>query len=325
MIEVAFDGPGSLTAFTRIFLEPDMSLNRFRRACSQKFGADIISIFLTNGEKATDTSEIRRHRRVVASPHFNLRNPVDIDMRESKLSYAVTGSRASTALPNPPRFVYAVEIASHPGSGKTTFIQSFVHETLKKERNQVIEAVYKKSLDVDSAVCELVITDTTEGPGDEPLRPMKEKQAVLFMLSKERLTEKAPGGDFSVVRGRLMDKMAECRKQSKGIYVGLVVSKCDLMSEYEGQIDAFLAEMGKSFDVFKVSTRDDALGTDLKNPAQVFTEVARQLVARSLSQHKDSTTPTTVSSGVPFPTTVTPAPRWIDSLTRIFSCGPRPI
>jgi hypothetical protein len=322
MVEVLLDGPKGLVGPDQIYLEPDMSLNGFRRACGRFYGTDIISIFLKTGEKASDTAEIRRHRKVIASPFFYLKNPVDDQSEESRNSRSNSGSGASTTIHDIRRLTIALEILSHSGSGKTTFIQSFVHEAIKRERSQVVEAVYRKNVDLESTVAEFAITDTSESAGEEILRRIRDKQAVLLCLSKEKLIDQSNLKDLSLTQAWVFDKIRACKRESSDMYVGLVITKSDIMCEQEALIEACLSDLSKAIDVFKVSLNEDALGTDLRTPAQVFNTVGEKVLLRRASRKKEST----ISSvGMPthrlqVPELPVEAPGWFSKFGNFFSC-----
>lgn len=321
-VEVALDSLTGLTSFQTIFLEPDMSLNRFRRACSRCFKQDILSIFLVTGEKATDTTEIRRCRRVIASPYFYLRNMLDIS--DNKLSHVCTGSRLSTSCHDLNHVSVQVEILSHPASGKTTLIQSFVHETLKRERNNVIEAVFRKSLDIESCVIEFEIRDTSEALPEDYPRRLLGRQAVLISLSKDRLVEQVFNNNFKLAREWVLERINLCKRFCPDAVVFLLVTKFDIMSEHEAAINEFLSSFGRSVELFRVSVREDALGTDLKNPSQVFNTLAERMLTKAVSKIKKGTE---VRSGSRFSREVHPptsilAPGWLQSIGKLFSCSP---
>lgn len=322
MVEVLLDGVKGLSGTNQIFLEPDMSLNGFRRACSRHFKTDIISIFLKSGEKASDTTEIRKNRKVIASPFFYLKNPGEEWSDDVRSCRSNTGSGASTTIPDLRRLSIAVEILSHSGSGKTTFIQSFVHETLKRERSQVVEAVYRKNVDLEMSVAEFAITDTSESAGEEILRRIRDKQAVLLCLSKEKLIEQSNGKDLSLTKAWVYDKVRACKRESLDMYVALVITKSDIMCEQEAMIEGCLVELGKTIDVFKVSLNDDALGTDLKTAAQVFNLVGEKILTKRASRQKESSV---FSSGLrlsrqPLQKFSIQSPGWFSRFGNMFSC-----
>lgn len=322
MIEVALDGPLGLSPFTQIFLERDMSLNRFRRQCSKTFKADIITIFLMTGQKATDTTDIREAKRVIASPYFVLHSYVDFMVDESRLSCPCTGTRASTSCQDIRRTTAGVEIISHPNSGKTMFIQSFVHETPKRERNQVIQAVFRKSIDIDSSVVDFTITDTTEGPTDDFVRRVQDKQVVLLCISKERLISMGLTDAFAQTASWVHEKVTTCRRIDPQIYVAAVVTKYDIMSEFEDRIEAWLVKLSKGLDVFKVSLKDDALGNDLKTPSQVFNLIAERLLKDAAAKHKQSqsTAAGNTSGGMEQTEPRLTTPGWMQTFSSLFSC-----
>jgi len=318
-VHVILDTPKTTPTTARVFLEPEKSLNYFRRECSKFFNLDIVTMYLPNGQLVSDTIDLKLAKHVIVSPHFNLQN-VQLVQDQKPTTHFSSASSASTDCFELKQTTIEVEVLSHSRAGKTTLIQAFIHESPLREANLVTEAVFKKKLDILSTTVEFAITDTVEQPENDLRRRLKDKHAVLIVCSKEKLIEAWNGETMDPLRVGLLESFERVKSVNQSAFVCLAITKYDLGCEFEGQIGEFLGSLASKLVVFRVSVRDDVLGSDVINPSQLFNVIGENVCRNFLKKHRSSQ----IKRLREFRVATTPKTGslmdWFGPLKRLFSC-----
>ena len=317
-MHVILDTPRAIPKSARILLEPEKSLNHFRRECSKIFNIDVVSVFLPVGQLVTDTADLKLARYVIVSSHFNLHNLQLI--QEKKV---VEESSASTDCFESKQTLIDVEFMSHPKAGKTTLIQIFIHESSQRESNLVIEAVFKKKLDIQLTTVEFAITDAVELPElpeNDLLRRLKDKHAIVITCSKEKIIDAWIAESLDLLETWLLDSLDKIRLINPAAFVCLAITKFDLSCEFESQINEFLDKIAEKVTILRVSIRDDVLGQDVINPSQLFVILGENVCNNFLKKHRSLLIKRSkYLTLTPFQNSV-PVVNWYDRLKRMFLC-----
>lgn len=300
-----------------LHLDSDLTLNNFRRKCSTHFKTDIVSLFKEDGLKITDTTDLKSANYVIASPYLRIRHK-SIETK-SKHSNLDEGSGDSTKENDcrPPHRV-EIELISRPDSGKTTLIQSFIHETLQNEKSNVMKAVYHKKVDHENYTFDFFVTDAQEN-SDIQERELKNKDVLILLVSKEELIAAIKNNKEAETIEDINSFLGKMRKANQGGLLFLAISKCDIISYCEGQIDQMISQI-KTTDVIKVSVYQDCIGMNIKNPSQMFNYIIHKYTKRFLDRQRNSYLKNSQFSELLSKNDQTKSTGMLSSIYKMFSC-----
>lgn len=286
-IKVTLDAHNEIQYSKTIKLEHEKSLNHFRRECSKAFQVDVVTLYLHNGELITDTLDIEFAKRVIASTHFSLRN---ILLTQSDNPCPIEGetTSASTACFDCKNPVIYVEVLSHPDSGKTTLIQTFIHEYCQKENHSIIEAVYRKKIDINFSTFEFLVADSLEGADIDIVDRLKDKRAVIIACSKERFISAMENNSMEGLQIWLLESVKKARLVCPLAYVCLAITKYDIICETESIIQDLLNLLAREVPVFRVSVMDCVFYEDIYSPLQLFNMVGENISRELIMKRKTS-------------------------------------
>jgi len=286
-VNVILDSQNKSQISRSIKFEPEKSLNHFRRECSKTFQVDVLTLYLQNGELVTDPFDIKCNQQVIASPHFSLNNPFLI--QSVKISpFEAENSTVSTDCFEYKNTVIKVEILSHGDSGKTSLIQTFIHEYCQREKHSVIEAVYRKKVDIRSTLFEFLVVDSLESAETDLEDRLRNKQAVIIACSKEKFIDAIEHNSVESLRAWLVGSAKKARMTNSAVFVCLAVTKSDILSEIDAIFEGILSLLVCEFPVFRVSVMDDVLDDEVYNPLQLF-NIIGETISRELERKKWST------------------------------------
>lgn len=266
---------------TRVMLRRNMTLNNFRRECSQATGIDVVSMFTRDSRRISDTSDLENVLEIIVSRLFYLRKDWG-DSGSPVMSRGPTIRSPADASSEKQLIVARVEIVALPNTGKTTLIQRFLqHDSIKTQQNLVVEAVYHQKIDIKDHIIEYILTDVIE---DRSVPVISERafqrDVVLLAISKQTLLELLASDGLQETWRWVKSSCDKIREVSPHAYVALLLCKYDIICDSENVINEQLRGLPPSLPILKVSALEGMAVADVMNPHQLFSTIGTALIKR---------------------------------------------
>jgi len=264
---------------TKVRLRRNMTLNNFRRECSEAVGIDVVSMFTRDSRRISDTSDLENVVEIIVSRLFYLRKDWGDD-GSPVLSRGPTIKSPQDSSTDKQLMMARVEIIALPNTGKTTLIQRFLqHDTVKTQENLVVEAVYHQKIDIKDHIIEYVLTDIIE---DRSVPVISERvfqrDVVLLAISKQTILELLASDGFQETWRWVKSSCDKIREVSPFAYIALLLCKYDIICDSENLINEQLRGFPRSLPILKVSALEGMAVADVMNPHQLFSTIGLALI-----------------------------------------------